>query len=193
MKLPIARPIIFGLSGLLAATIPLGPAKAWYHSGGGGGGGWSHEGRYGGSASGGGGSWSATGARGGTASGSHSSWSASGYHGTTAYGGGYYHGYHPPTVVNHYGTGCYNCGGWHTGAAVAAGVTGLAVGAAVGAAAASAANAQPVYVMSDIYPSLPGGCVYTPAGGAAYYHCGPSWFTPYYGANGMYYRVVPGP
>ena len=79
---------------------------------------------YGGS-----GSWSATGARGGTASGSHygtsGSWSAHGAYGGTAYGGHYYGGtypaYHPPTTVNVYGSGCYNCGGWHAAGAAAAG------------------------------------------------------------------------
>ena len=44
------------------------------------------------------------------------------------HGGAYYHppaayypGYHPPTTVNYYGAGCYNCGGWSTAGAAAAG------------------------------------------------------------------------
>ena len=71
---------------------------------------------------------------------------------------------------------------------VAAGAAGLAVGAAVGAAAASAA-----YSYNDIYAALPVGCAYAPYYGAAYYHCGGTWFTPNYGANGVYYRVVAAP
>jgi hypothetical protein len=31
------------------------------------------------------------------------------------------------------------------------------------------------------------------AGGLTYYNCGGTWFSPYYGANGVYYRVVPVP
>ena len=95
---------------------------------------------------GGSGSWSATGARAGTASGSHygtsGSWSAHGAYGGSASGGHYYGGtypaYHPPTTVNVYGSGCYNCGGWHAAGAVAAG---MAVGMATGAAIASANTA----------------------------------------------------
>jgi hypothetical protein len=49
------------------------------------------------------------------------------------------------------------------------------------------------YVVGDVYPALPAGCGYAPYNGAAYYNCGGTWFSPYYGANGMYYRVVPVP
>lgn len=197
----------------------------------GGGGSWSGSTNRGGSASGGGGSWNATGYRGGTASGGEGNWHATGASGGTASGGGgtwhatgangstasgsptyrggnYYYGYHPPTVINNYGAGCYNCGGWNAGSAWAAGVTGAAVGATVGAAAASSANAAAnanaysagyaagatsAYAMGSVYPSLPPGCVYSPYSGVTYYKCGQIWFSPYYGANGMYYRVVPTP
>jgi hypothetical protein len=114
-------------------------------------------------------------------------------------GGGTWNAVHSPTVVNQYNTGCYDCGGWSSaGAAVAAGVTGLAVGTAIGATAAAnaAVAARPYsapYVMGDVYAALPVGCAYSPYGGAAYYNCGGVWFSPYYGANGMYYRVVPVP
>jgi hypothetical protein len=117
------------------------------------------------------------------------------YAGTTAYGGAY----HPPAVVNqYYGTGCYNCGGWSSGgAAVAAGAAGLAVGAAVGAAAANAAAPRVVYAggyaPGDIYAALPVGCAYAPYAGQSYYSCNGAWFSPAYGANGVYYRVVPPP
>ena len=107
---------------------------------------------YGGSASHAeGGGWSKTGAYGGTA------------YGDAHYGGAYYHppaaaypGYHPPTVVNNYGSGCYNCGGWATAGAAA-------------------------------------GCVTPNVQGTTYYLCGNTWFQPSYGANGLYYRVVPAP
>jgi hypothetical protein len=111
------------------------------------------------------------------------------YAGTATYAGAY----HPPAVVNqYYGTGCYNCGGWGGAAAR------VAVGAAVGVAAVSAANANAAaphsgYVVGDVYAALPAGCGYSPVGGSAYYSCGGTWFSPYYGANGMYYRAIPAP
>ncbi len=42
--------------------------------------------------------------------------------------------------------------------------------------------------------ALPAGCI-TPSvsGGGTYYLCGNTWFSPAYGANGIYYRVVPTP
>jgi hypothetical protein len=64
---------------------------------------------------------------------------------------------------------------------------------AYAAGVAAGAAARPGYVMYDIYPTLPAGCVYSAVSGLAYYRCGGTWFTPYYGANGMYYRVVPVP
>jgi len=95
-------------------------------------------------------------------------------------------------VVNHYsGSGCYNCGGWNAGGAAAVGGAGLAVGAAAGAAVASAA--RPAYAVGEVYPTLPAGCAYTYVGGAPYYNCGGAWFSPYYGANGTYYRAVGAP
>jgi hypothetical protein len=131
-----------------------------------------------------------------------------GYH----YGGstyGYYGGaYHPPaTVNNYYGTGCWSCGGWSTtNDAGAALVGGLAAGTMVGAAAASSAAAAsynaayappppPVvgYPLGTIYAALPTGCLYQPSGGRTYYLCNNTWFSPYYGANGTYYRVVANP
>jgi len=172
--------------------------------------GWHANGAYGGSASGGDGSWHATGANGGTASGGDGSWHATGAYGgtayggykepTTVYGGSYYGTYHPPTTVNYYGSGCYSCGGWNTGAVAAAGAAGLATGAAIGAANANAYAAGTAagttatgYVMNNIYATLPAGCFYDQRNGAAYYACGPTWFKPSYGANGIYYRVVPYP
>lgn len=222
---------LFLLAAIAIAT-PLAPAVAYFHAGGwsgdrsswsahswrggtasGGGGSWSATGYRGGTASGGGGSWNATGYRGGTASGGGGTWSATGTNGNHYYGGpdyyhgGYYGAYNAPTVVNAYGTGCYNCGGWNTGGAVAAG---LLAGAAVGAAATSSANNQAAYAAGvqagaasatvaanppgTLYGSLPAGCTYKPIGGQAYYSCTDGlWFLPAYGANGVYYRVVTAP
>jgi hypothetical protein len=71
----------------------------------------------------------------------------------------------------------------------------VAVGAAVGMAAANTvnANAAAAYASGDIYAALPAGCGYSSYYGKAYYKCGGTWFSPAYGANGVYYRVVPSP
>ena len=101
-----------------------------------------HTNVYGGSASHAtGGGWSKTGAYGGTAYGDAHTGSAY-YHPA----GAVYPAYHPPTAVNVYGSGCYNCGGWSTAAAAA---TGAAVGIIAGSAAASAIQPrqQPVRIM----------------------------------------------
>jgi len=215
------KPLLCWLAGAAIVTFAGTPAWAWSHSGrygsaSGGGGSWSASGWRGGSASGGDGSWNAHGAYGGSASGGDGSWSAHGadggsayhtsdyyggtYHGTTTaydndhYYGGSYSYYHPPTVTNnYYGGGCYDCGGWSTAGAVA---VGAAAGMAIGSAAtANAYNAGVVagstYPVGAIYPYLPVGCVYRPI--AAAYECSGVWMRPAYGANGVYYRVVPGP
>ena len=213
------RGAISGLIGFAVVVLAVQDANAWFHAGAygtasGGGGSWSAHGWRGGSASGGGGSWSGTGYRGGTASGGGGSWSAHGayggsasgsggyWHGTGAYGGSYYGGYHPPTTVNYYGSGCYNCGGWGGGAAA----TSLLAGAALGAAAANAnntANSANAYAagvtagqastLGAIYGQLPAGCTFTDVQGANYYHCGAMWLEPAFGANGVYYRSVAAP
>jgi hypothetical protein len=186
--------------GLLMAWLWCAPASAWYHAG-----------AYG-RAYGGGGSWSATGYRGGTAAGGGGYWSTTSAYGTVAYGsayhGAYYSTYHPPTTVNVYGSGCYDCGGWSTAAAAASGATvGAAAGAAVasantGAAASSAytagyaagRQAAPAYAIGAIYATLPAGCDSSATvGRTLYYLCGDAWFKPCFGANGVYYRVVPTP
>lgn len=163
-----------------------------------------HTNAYGGSASHyEGGGWSKTGAYGGTA------------YGDAHYGGAYYHppaaaypAYHPPTTVNYYGAGCYNCGGWAAAGAAAAGAAvGTMAGAAVASAntaaatssaysagvAAGAAAATTAYVMGARYATLPSGCVNPTVQGVTYYLCGNTWFQPSYGANGVYYIVVPAP
>ena len=118
---------------------------------------------------------------------------------------------------------CGGGGGWGApaGAAVAAGVGGLAVGTMVGAAVANSANANAnayaagaatananayaagaaagaaaassAYAIGASYAALPGGCAYSPYNGSPYYRCSGAWMVPAYGANGVYYRVVPGP
>ena len=58
--------------------------------------------------------------------------------------------------------------------------------------AAGSAAATP-YVMGAVYGVLPVGCSMEAVGGATYYFCGSTWFQPSFGANGVYYRVVPAP
>ena len=164
----------------------------------GGDGSWSGTGYRGGTASGGGGSWHATGADGGTASGGGGYWHGTTSYGTTVYGGAHYYGgtystYHPPTVVNsYYGSGCYNCGGWPSaGAAAVGGFIGARLAQMKAEQAAAATPPPPTYVMGGIYPGLPAGCMQS--GSGSYYNCNGTWFSASFGANGVYYRVVPPP
>jgi len=81
----------------------------------------------------------------------------------------------------------------------AAGVAaGTATGYTAGVAAATATPSPPVavgagYAMGGIYPTLPAGCISPKVQGDTYYLCGNTWFKPAFGANGVYYRVVPTP
>jgi len=206
------KSIVTGFVGLLITTLSCGPASAYSHASGGHGS-WSASNSRGGSASGGGGSWSASGAHGGSASGGGGSWSASSssggtaYHSGSTYYGAHYSTYHPPTTVNYYGSSCGSCGGWSTAGAAAAGAAvGVVAGAAVASANTNAAAsnayasgyvagsaANPTYAMGAIYATLPPGCATPSVQGVTYYLCGNTWFQPSYGANGVYYRVVPTP
>ena len=47
--------------------------------------------------------------------------------------------------------------------------------------------------MGAIYATLPAGCAISTVHGTTYYHYSTTWFQPSYGANGVYYRVVPTP
>jgi hypothetical protein len=47
--------------------------------------------------------------------------------------------------------------------------------------------------MGAIYAQLPSGCSVSVTDGTTYYYCGSAWFQPSFGANGVYYRVVPAP
>jgi hypothetical protein len=118
----------------------------------------------------------------------------------------YYGAYHPPVVVNSYSTGCYNCGGWAVaGAAVAGAVVGATVASANANAAAANANAAAAnanaavaaanmtYYLGEIVAAIPAGCAVPIVNGITYYLCGNTWFSASYGANGIFYRVVPTP
>ena len=174
----------------------------------GGDGSWHANSAAGGTASGGEGTWHATAADGAQAAGGYAHptdvYAPAPYPHT--YGGTYYAGYHPPTTVDYYGNSCNNCGGWSGGAVAAAGALGLATGAAVGASEASAnaaAGETGAYAAGvaageaaappRIYTSLPGNCTYQAAGAGNYFNCGGMWLSPAYGANGLYYKVVPAP
>ena len=109
--------------------------------------------------------------------------------------------YHPPVAVPVYSSGCYGC------AAAAGAVVGLAAGAAVASAntaaatsnayaagvAAGAASVPATYAMGVNYAVLPPGASPANVAGGTYYIFGNTWFKPMYGANGVYYRVVPTP
>lgn len=131
---------------------------------------------------------------------------ATAYH-SPYYGGGYaYPAYHPPTTVNVYGSGCYNCGGWNTAGAAAAGVAvGMVAGAAVASANTAAATtsaynagvaagtASASFSPGAVYAVLPSGAHVVNQNGLTYYVSGNTWFKPAYGANGVYYTVVAAP
>ena len=69
------------------------------------------------------------------------------------------------------------------GSAFAAGLAGAAVSAGVASR----------YAMNSVYAALPEGCAQQFVGGLTYYGCRGTWFASAYGANGVYYRVVPAP
>ena len=124
--------------------------------------------------------------------------------------------YHPPVAVPYYASGCYNC----AGAAAAGAVVGMAAGAAVASAntAAAANNAYAAgvatgsanssaayssgyvagasaatYALGVNYATLPPGAFAVNKNGTNYYLLGNTWFKPAFGANGVYYSVVPAP
>jgi hypothetical protein len=47
--------------------------------------------------------------------------------------------------------------------------------------------------MGAVYAALPAGAISINKGGTTYYISGNTFFQPSYGANGVYYRVVPSP
>ena len=56
-----------------------------------------------------------------------------------------------------------------------------------------AASAPVAYAMGVNYAGLPPGASPANVAGVTYYISGNTWFKPMYGANGVYYRVVPTP
>src|SRR5262245_42516351 len=123
--------------------------------------------------------------------------------------------YHPPVAVPYYSSSCSGCAvaagaiaGVATGVAVASASSAAATTSAynAGVAAGSASTAAAIsgdvvllptssttYVMGVNYAAIPGGCATPTVSGQSYYLCGNTWFQPFYGANGVYYKVVPTP
>jgi hypothetical protein len=67
-------------------------------------------------------------------------------------------------------------------------------GVVAGAGAATTVVVVPTtYVTGAIYATVPAGAVSINKGGTTYYLSGNTWFQPAYGANGVYYHVVPAP
>ncbi len=134
-----------------------------------------------------------------------------------------YPAYHPPVAVPYYSTGCYGCAaaagavvGVAAGAAIASAssaaassnayAAGVAAGSAntaaattgaynagVAAGVAAAAPSQGNYMMGLNYAALPAGAASVQKNGTTYYISGNTWFKPSFGANGVYYTVVPTP
>jgi hypothetical protein len=163
----MTRSLLLGAAVLTAALALGAPQSADAFRGGFAGGGF-HAGGFGG-----GGAWHAGGGTAWHAGGVYhgagdwgGTWHGDGWHAGGWYGGGF----HGPAVVNsYYHGGCWGCGA-----------------AALGVAAAATAVA-----IGSLVASVPAGCPYQTVDGANYYVCGGTWYQPYYGANGLYYRVVP--
>ena len=49
------------------------------------------------------------------------------------------------------------------------------------------------YAMGVNYAAVPAGAMAINKNGTTYYLSGNAWFQPAYGANGIYYQVVPAP
>jgi hypothetical protein len=79
-----------------------------------------------------------------------------------------------------------------TGSANTAAATGAAYSAGV-ATGAAIASAPASYAMGVNYAALPTGSMAISKNGTTYYINGNTWFQPAYGANGVYYTVVPAP
>ena len=82
---------------------------------------------------------------------------------------------------------------YSAGVAAGSANTTAAYSAGVAAGAKTVTTAQTTYVMGAIYPTVPPGSTSINKNGATYYLNGNTWFQPSYGANGVYYRVVPTP
>ena len=82
---------------------------------------------------------------------------------------------------------------YNAGVAAGSASTSAAYDAGVAAGAATASATSTTYAMGATYAKLPAGCITPDVHGKTYYLCGNTWFQPSYGANGVYYRVVPAP
>jgi hypothetical protein len=80
----------------------------------------------------------------------------------------------------------------NTANAYNAGVVAGATGGAV-VVASPAPVASGVFAMGGVYAAVPAGSITIPKNGTTYYLNGNTWFQPAFGANGVYYRVVPAP
>jgi hypothetical protein len=105
--------------------------------------------------------------------------------GGSVYGYGGYPAYHPPVAVPAYAAGCYGC-------APAAGAI-VGMGAAAAGYAAGVATAVAPAVVGVSYAGLPPGAIAVSRFGVNYYLSGNTWYQPVYGANGVFYQVVPAP
>lgn len=111
-----------------------------------------------------------------------------------AYSWGRFEGGHQPPprnavvvhedYIHHGGHGCVGCG-----IGVAA-VAGLATGVIIGSAMAPPPQ---TIVIGSQYAALPPGCQSMVVNGYNYFQCGPVWYQPFMGGNGMYYQVIPTP
>jgi hypothetical protein len=180
----VLRQIIIAVLSLTIALLQSGPAFAYAHANAYGGstehsyGSTSHQNAYGGSSSHTYGEGTThTNVYGGTTSGRYGSGAThTNTYGATSYHPAGYYGYPPPPP--HYDTGCYNC--YHS-----------CVGCIAGAAVVGAAAAYSIGEMTTSVPTS--GCANQIVSGVTYYVCGSTWFKPAYGANGLYYTVVPAP
>ncbi len=113
------------------------------------------------------------------------------------------------TIVEHAGppTGCLGCG---VGIAAVAGlVGGIIIGSAIANHPAPVVEqAQPQTIVVQAPPqtvvvqgpaigsevsSLPPNCTNVTVNGGTYYQCGPIWYQPFFGGNGVYYTVIQAP
>ncbi|MFM7392837.1 MAG: hypothetical protein ACKO3F_00735 [Cyanobium sp.] len=103
--------------------------------------------------------------------------------GGSVYGYGGYPAYHPPVAVPAYAAGCYDC------APAAGSIIGMDV-AATGYAAGRRRGLGRRWVS---YAGLPPGAIAVSRFGVNYYLSANTWYQPVYGANGVFYQVVPAP
>ena len=84
-------------------------------------------------------------------------------------------------------------GGASTSAAYSTGYAAGTVAASAPPPVAGAVVAPVSYAVGVNYAALPAGAMAVAKNGVNYYLSGNTWFKPAYGANGVYYTVVPTP